>query len=147
MIPGIKALYKSDEWSELYERYNKAKYQNNICHDRAITKRLFIAMLYAKNKQYKNVQEAFRSKYPIIYDILFSTKKRGYKRLTNKLFALEADLIVDTIARQLMKEQKCDTFTIHDCIAVVESNQKIAEDMMRKVFMDRFDNMPKIEIE
>lgn len=147
LIPGIKALYKKVEWSELYERHHKAKYLNITEHDRAITKRLFIAMLYAKNKQYKNVQEAFRSKYPIIYDILFATKKRGYKRLTNKLFIVEADLLVDTIARKLIKEQKCDTFTIHDCIAVVESKKKIAEDMMRKVFMDRFGNMPEIEVE
>ena len=147
LIPGIKVLYSADSWAQTYELYHKDKYIRNPAQDRALTKRLFISMIYAKNWQFKNVQEVFKKRYPVIHDILFTAKRRGYKILTNNLFKLEATLMIDTIARGLIKDHCCDVFTIHDCIAVIERHKSLAEKKMTQVFMETFGNVPKIQAE
>ncbi|MNU12582.1 hypothetical protein D3C71_06060 [compost metagenome] len=103
-------------------------------------------MLYARNNHYLEEQKVFKSEFPILYDLIREKKKGYHKIITNELFDLEAELIVDTVARDLIKK-KIPTFTIHDCIAVQEENIEVAELKMKNTFISRFGSCPKIKLE
>ena len=143
-------LFKSkiplNEWKTEYQNLFSNDYTGQYKEDRELTKRLFISMLYAQNNQYKREQEIFKSEFPIIYDLIYEKKKGNHTIITNELFDLEADIIIDTIARALIK-QSIPTFTIHDCIAVQKENIEVSEMKLREVFLTRFGNHPKIELE
>lgn len=134
------------KWTLKYEEEFNEDYNGLYKQDRALTKKLFISMLYARNNHYIEEQKVFKSLYPILYDLIREEKKGDHTIITNELFDLEADIIVDTVARGLIK-QKIKTFTIHDCIAVQEKNIDISKLKLEEAFISRFGNCPKIELE
>lgn len=143
-------LFKSkiplNKWEMEYQNLFNNNYTGQYKEDRELTKRLFISMLYAQNNRYKREQEIFKSEFPIIHDLIYEKKKGNHTIMTDELFDLEADIIIDTIARELIK-QSIPTFTIHDCIVVQEENIEVSETKLKDSFFARFGNYPKIELE
>lgn len=144
------SLFKNDflliEWAIKYKELFDKEYNGIYEQDRELTKKLFIAMLYARNSNYIKEQGIFKSEFPILYDLIREKKKGDYKIITYKLFDLEAEIIVDSVARGLIKKN-IKTFTIHDCIAIQEENIGFAKDYMEEIFFKKFGNYPVIELE
>lgn len=134
------------EWAMDYEKLFNENYNYEPEQDRALTKKLFISMLYAQNNHYIKQQEVFKSEFPILYDLIREKKKGDHKIITHELFNVEAEIIVDTVARNLIK-QSIPTFTIHDCIAVKEESTEISKLEMEDAFLKKFGNCPKIKKE
>ena len=145
-IELFKTKYSLIEWGIHYQRLLNDDYKCLYEQDRELAKKLFISMLYARNNHYIKEQEVFKSEFPILYDLIREKKKGYHKIITNELFDLEAELIVDTIARDLIKK-KIPTFTIHDCIAVQEENIEVSELKMEDAFISRFGSCPQIKLE
>ncbi|SUX47182.1 hypothetical protein [Chryseobacterium indoltheticum] len=143
-------LFKNDflsiEWAIKYKELFDKDYNEVYEQDRELTKKLFIAMLYARNNNYIKEQRIFKSEFPILYDLIREKKKGNHKIITNKLFELEAEIIVDKVARGLIKKN-IKTFTIHDCIAIQEENIDFAKDYMKEIFLKKFGNYPVIKLE
>ncbi|MEY8761261.1 hypothetical protein [Chryseobacterium tongliaoense] len=134
------------EWGIQYQRLFNDDYKYLYEQDRELAKKLFISMLYARNNHYIKEQEVFKSEFPILYDLIREKKKGNHKIITYELFDLEAGIIVDTIARDLIKK-KIPTFTIHDCIAVQEENIEVSELKIKDAFISRFGSCPQIKLE
>lgn len=134
------------EWATDYQRLFNEAYNYLPEQDRALTKSLFISMLYAQNNHYIKEQKVFKSEFPILYDLIREKKKGDHRIITNELFYWEAEIIIDTVARGLIKKQ-IPTFTIHDCIAVQEENIEVSELQMKDAFISRFGSCPQIELE
>ncbi len=145
-IELFKAKFTLIEWVIHYQRLFNDDYQYLHEQDRELAKKLFISMLYARNNHYLEEQEVFKSEFPILYDLIREKKKGNHKIITDELFDLEAEIIVDTVARDLIKK-KIPTFTIHDCIAVQEENIEVSELKMKNTFISRFGSCPKIKWE
>lgn len=143
-------LFKSKltliEWAKYYKNLFNDDYNYLYEQDRDVAKKLFISMLYAQNNHYIEEQEVFKSEFPILYDLIREKKKGNHKIITHELFDLEAEIMVDTVARGLIKK-KIPTFTIHDCIAVQEENIEISELKMKDAFISRFGSCPQIKLE
>jgi hypothetical protein len=134
------------EWATDYQRLFNEAYNYLPEQDRALTKSLFISMLYAQNNHYIKEQKVFKSEFPILYDLIREKKKGDHTIITNELFYWEAEIIIDTVARGLIKKQ-IPTFTIHDCIAVQEENIEVSELKMKDAFISRFGSCPQIKLE
>lgn len=147
MISSIKGSYTDAMWDHLYHSEINETYKDEYIQDRNFTKKLFIAMLYANNSSRKEEQSAFKKKFPIIFDVIFEIKKRDYKAITYHLFELEANIIVDNIARNLIKTYRIPVFTIHDCIAIQEIHVELARSKMKEEFKSRFGDVPVIKLE
>lgn len=145
-IDSFKSKVLLTEWATDYQKVFNKEYNHLYEQDRDLTKTLFISMLYARNNQYKKEQEIFKSEFPIIYDLIREKKKGNHKIITHELFDMEAEIIVDTVARDLLKK-KVPTFTIHDCIVVQEENIEISELKMKETFISRFGSCPQIKLE
>ncbi|ANF51188.1 hypothetical protein A0O34_11960 [Chryseobacterium glaciei] len=145
-IELFKVKFTLIEWGIHYQSLFNDEYNYLYEQDRELAKKLFISMLYAPNNRYIKEQEVFKSEFPILYDLIREKKKGNHKVISHELFDLEAELIVDTIARGLIKK-KIPTFTIHDCIAVQEQNIEISELKMKDAFISRFGSCPKIKLE
>ncbi|MCT2408593.1 hypothetical protein NZD88_13665 [Chryseobacterium antibioticum] len=145
-IELFKAKFTLIEWGIYYQNLINDDYKYLYEQDRELAKKLFISMLYAQNNHYIEEQEVFKSEFPILYDLIRERKKGNHKVITHELFDLEAELIVDTVARNLIKKQ-IPTFTIHDCIAIQEQNIKVSETKLKDAFISRFGNCPQIKLE
>lgn len=145
-IKLFKAKFTLIEWGIYYQRLFNDDYKYLYEQDRELAKKLFISMLYARNNHYLEEQEVFKSEFPILYDLIREKKKGDHKIITDELFDLEAEIIVDKVARDLIKK-KIPTFTIHDCIAVQEENTEVSELKMKNTFISRFGSCPQIKWE
>ncbi len=145
-IDSFKSKVLLTEWATDYQKLFNQEYNHLYEQDRDLTKKLFISMLYARNNQYKKEQELFKLEFPIIYDLIREKKKGNHKIITHELFDLEAEIIVDTVARGLIKKH-IPTFTIHDCIAVQEDNIKISKLKLKDTFISKFGSCPQIKLE
>ncbi|UCA57891.1 hypothetical protein KB553_12585 [Chryseobacterium rhizoplanae] len=145
-ITPFKSKIHIVEWALKYQSLFNTEYNHLYEQDRDLAKKLLISMLYAQNNHYRKEQEVFKSEFPILYDLIREKKKGNHKIITHELFDLEAEIIIDTVARDLIKK-KIPTFTIHDCIAVQEENIEISKLKLKDVFISRFGNCPKIKLE
>jgi len=145
-IELFKAKFTLIEWGMYYQNLINDYYKYLYEQDRELSKKLFISMLYAQNNHYIKEQEVFKSEFPILYDLIREKKKGNHKVITHELFNLEAELIVDTVARDLIKKQ-IPTFTIHDCIAIQEENIEASETKLKDAFISRFGSCPQIKFE
>lgn len=146
-IDPLKDFY-SERWSQVYLDNYSEEYNGSFKHDRDLAKKLFISMLFGKNSQYLGVQNIFRDKFPILYDILTTIKKQGYKRLSHELFGMEGWIMIDLVAKSLIKEyrRQIPIFTVHDCIATTKEYVDIVKCKIESVFYNLFRNSPKIDI-
>ena len=147
LVSHVKILYMKRVWSRMFHAEFKSKYEENHENDRAMTKKLFISMMYADNSKYKGIQMAFSKVYPVIYDIIYQRKQSNPKELLLWGFLKDSELIVDKIARPLITKHKIVAFTIHDCVMVKERYVKKLRTKMNEVFLKEFGNAPKIEQE
>lgn len=145
-ITSFKSKIHILEWALMYQNLFNIEYNYLYEQDRDLAKKLFISMLYARNNHYIKEQEVFKSEFPILYDLIREKKNGNHKIITHELFDLEAEIIIDTVARDLIKKQ-IPTFTIHDCIAVQEENIKVSEIKLKVAFISRFGNCPQIKLE
>lgn len=81
-IDRLMKIY-GEEWEREYKRLFSANYTNCYEKNRELTKKLLLAMFFAKNSQYQNVQQVFAERYPVVYDFLKTKKKQGYKKIAN----------------------------------------------------------------
>lgn len=147
-ISSFKSYYTDEEWEILFRKRFTTKYDNSAKHDRKLTKDMLTAMIYARNgsENYKQAAWAFIRKFPLIYALLYDLKKGDHKKLSNELFNLEAEIILDTIGTKLHK-QKIPFFTVHDCIAVKNSDVEKTIAIINECFINKTGNAPKLEIE
>lgn len=57
--------------------------------------------------------------------------------------------MIDNVAKPLIRiyKRKIPVFTVHDCIATTQPHIETVKSMIESVCMERFGNLPKIEIE
>lgn len=145
-INSFKDKFHILEWALEYQKLSNTDYNYLYEQDRDLAKRLFISMLYAKNNHYIKEQEVFKSEFPILHDLIWEKKRGNHKIITHELFDLEAKIIVDTVARDLLKKH-ITTFTIHDCIVIQEGNIEVSELKMKNIFISKFGSCPQIKLE
>lgn|GEM_PF-2126577 len=146
LIENFKKNFLLIDWAIKYKELFNEDYDGLHKQDRELTKKLFIAMLYSRNNHYIKEQGIFKSEFPILYDLIRERKKGNHKIITLELFDTEGQIIVDKVAKGLIKK-KIKTFTIHDCIAIQEENISFAKDYMKQIFFEKFGNHPVIELE
>ena len=147
-IEPLKNLF-GDEWKIQFKKQFDIEYKNTYEHDRKLAKQFFISMIFGKISNYENIQVVFQSFFPILHDLITTEKRHGYKKLSRKLFELEGDIMIDNVAKPLIRiyKRKIPVFTVHDCIATTQPYIETVKTMIESVCMERFGNIPKIEIE
>lgn len=147
-IKPLKEKY-AEKWSEMFIYYLDKKYVEGYEHDRALAKQLFIMMLFGRISQFTEVQQVFAERFPILWDILTTKKRQNYKAVANSLFDLEGSLMIDQVAKPLIKnyKRKVPIFSVHDCIATTEENISIVTEKIESVFYNNFGNVPRISID
>ena len=147
-IEPLKEKY-AEKWSEMFMSYLDKRYIESYEHDRALAKQLFIMMLFGMISQFTEVQQVFAERFPILYDIVTTKKRQNYKAVAKSLFDLEGSLMIDQVAKPLIKnhKRKIPIFSIHDCIATTEENISIVKEQIESVFYSNFGNMPKISVD
>lgn len=147
-IGDFKKIFTGAEWADLYKERMSKTYCKTAKEDRALTKHMLTAMIYASNgnKDYKEAKWAFVKKFPLVYALIRDLKGGRHKLFANELFNLEAELIIDKVAKGLIKKQ-IPCLTVHDCIAVKKSHMQTAMNMIEKSFIEKLGNCPQIEIE
>ena len=140
-IEPLKEKY-AEKWSEMFRSYLDKRYIESYEHDRALAKQLFIMMLFGMISQFTEVQQVFAERFPILYDIVTTKKRQNYKAVAKSLFDLEGNLMIDQVAKPLIKnhKRKVTIFTVHDCIVTTEKN-------ISSVFYSNFGNVPRISID
>lgn len=146
-IEPLKGKY-AEKWSEMFMRYFDKRYVKCYEHDRTLSKQLFIMMLFGRISQFTEVQQVFAERFPILWDILTTNKRQSYKAVAKSLFDLEGSLMIDQVAKPLIKNHKrrVPVFSVHDCIATTEENIPIVTEQIESVFYNNFGNMPRISI-
>lgn len=146
-IEPLKEKY-AEKWCEMFMMYFDKRYVESYEHDRALAKQLFIMMLFGKISQFTEVQQVFAERFPILWDILTTKKKQSYKAVAKSLFDLEGSLMIDQVAKPIIKshKRKVPVFSVHDCIATTEENIPIVTEQIRSVFYSNFGNVPRISI-
>ncbi|KFF07965.1 hypothetical protein [Chryseobacterium luteum] len=147
-IEPLKEKY-AKKWSEMFIMYFDKRYVESYKHDRALAKQLFIMMLFGKISQFTEVQQVFAESFPILWDVLTTKKKQSYKAVAKSLFDLEGSLMIDQVAKPLIKnhKRKIPVFSVHDCIATTEENIPVVTKQIESVFYSSFGNVPRISID
>ncbi len=146
-IDRLMEIY-GEEWEKTYKRLFLVNYTNCYEKNRELTKKLLLAMFFAKNSQYEKVQQVFAERYPVIYDFLKTKKKQGYKKVSKQLFEMEGFMIVDVLAKELTKEYRREipVFTIHDSIATTSDHVETVKNRFNEVFYHNYGNVPTLSI-
>lgn len=146
-IDRLMEIY-GEEWAKTYKRLFLVDYTNCYKKNRELTKKLLLSMFFAKNSQYEKVQQVFSERYPVIYDFLKTKKKQGYKKISKQLFEMEGFMIVDVLAKELIKEYKREipVFTIHDSIATTTEHVETVKRRFNEVFYRNYGNVPTLSI-
>jgi hypothetical protein len=147
-IEPLKEKY-AEKWSEMFLSYLDKRYVESYEHDRALAKQLFIMMLFGMISQFTDVQQVFAEKFPILWDILTIKKRQSYKAVAKSLFDLEGSLMIDQVAKPLIRKhkRKIPVFSIHDCIATTQENISVVTEQIESVFYSNFGNVPRISID
>ncbi|WP_185145248.1 hypothetical protein, partial [Apibacter muscae] len=99
-----------------------------------VVKKDFLGMLFAENKDFQPMQEAFKKSYPGIYSLLFEIKQEfPYQSLSYLLFQVESYVMLELLARDFNNKNRgrLPFFTFHDCLVVQESKEQMLEDYMK----------------
>jgi hypothetical protein len=89
----------------------------------------------------------FTEKFPNVWRVIKEIKKDDHKNLAIQLHKLESDLIINTVAKRILREQpSIALYTIHDCILTSRDNV----DYVRQVIFDESKRLygiaPKLKI-
>ena len=122
-------------------KYDRPNFRNIIKGD-------LIAMIFAKNKQYKDMQEVFGKTYPTVLQFIRKAKKKKFKRLSHFLFQIESHIMLELIAKGFNQQQRgrVPIFTIHDCIVTTEGNEHKLKEYMETTFNKIFKNPPSMKM-
>lgn len=146
-IDRLMEIY-GEEWGKTYKRLFLVDYTNCYEKNRELTKKLLLSMFFAKNSQYEKVQQVFAERYPVIYDFLKTKKKQGYKKISKQLFEMEGFMIIDVLAKELIKDYRREipVFPIHDSIATTSDHVEAVKSRFNEVFYQKYGNMPTLSI-
>ncbi len=162
-ISDFKSKYDLETFKKLYMERTNEDYNESAKHDRTLTKKMITAMIYAPNASaesvwldednkelvhanYYKVKEVFVKHFPILYSLIHELKKEGNKLLSTELFNLEAEIMIDTIAKPLIKS-RTPCFTVHDCIAVKKSDVNDALKAINNGFIKKLGITPKLDFD
>ena len=91
-----------------------------------------------------HIRESFKKEFPGVYEQIVQQKTYNYKNLARQMQKHEAHVVLDTVANQLMLEDKF-FLTIHDSIVTDKSDIEYAIHLMKKAFEENYNLSPNIE--
>ena len=122
---------------------------------RKIVKRTLLAMLFAKETQYEEIQEIFGKHFPTILEYTKSVKNYGsnvkgkHKQFSLRMLQLEGEMMLNICARKFNQKyyRKSPIFSLHDCLIVYPEYSRELEDIIKEEFLKYLNVAPKVETE
>ena len=117
-------------------------------------KKMLFAVLFSQNLMHKDFikfipyqkeKTLFASVYPSIYHVIKALKDEDHSKLAVLLQKIEAQVFIDTICRDLVK-QGITPLTIHDSIIVESNHTERALCVCDNTFKKHFGVMPKFHV-
>ena len=131
--PDVK-LYK--QLTEKGKFYDFLMEQWDISDRREFKDNFFGTIFFSKGTHPE--QNKFRTIFPNVWRVIKYFKKRNYKQLPIKLQKVEAELILNVIARRLCTERKGIFFnTIHDSFLCLEQDAEYIKSIIKDEFSKR----------
>ncbi len=142
----FKGLCESGIFYDYFlEKYNK-KFEVN--KDRSEFKKMFFHKVIFCKKYMNEVypeSKFFKTIFPNVWKSIYSMKVEDYKNLPRQLQKKEADIIIYTVAKELL-ENNIPVFTIHDSILTIKENVSSVKTKLLKVFESDYNIIPTLTI-
>lgn len=135
------ATFKND----FYDYLRKDFSLNFNTISRQDMKELILRVFFSRNISYKKEKALFRSKYPIIYDIIFKLKRERHNKLALCLQRIESEIFINRICKKLVQEGIVPV-TIHDSVIVLSSDKQKAIDIISSVYNEFLGGVPQLEV-
>ena len=135
----------------LYHDATGAFYDLTDSNQRSKFKKMFFYSLYADNRMLpsdENFQfrKVFRETFPSVYKVFALIKKGDKALLPIILQAVEAELVVNRIARRVASEQpELPIFTIHDSVTTLHYMREYVHDVIKMEFDQAIGLEPTLE--
>lgn len=112
----IDSTFKGKLWDDLEKRF-----QGQFTRDE-IKIKLFKDVYYSKRNaiRYSEFAKAFKADFPNVYKLIQKLKDPDHAYLSNRMMALESEIIREVLAR-LYKKRGLYVINIHDAIVVLET--------------------------
>lgn len=135
------------------------EYFGNYKQVRRIAKKKILAMIFAPTsaESYGFYRQIFANKFPELMKIINDFKdlnnsedKKGHKKLSHILFQLEAEYLLNVVARAFNSKfyRKAPIFTLHDCLITTEDFGGILEEVIKDELSKQFDGLaPDVKTE
>ena len=147
-IPQYQKEYIHNDIKIMFENKNEGKFNGSLKQVRKVVKTKILAMLFAETKDYKTEQKVFKSKYPIILNIINKFKDEyEYEKLSHVLLQLEALFVIDEAGRSFNNKhwRKAPLFTLHDCLITTINYKEELEACMKESFKNLIGISPNMK--
>jgi hypothetical protein len=114
-------------------------------YDRQVIKEAVTTMLASSycSKKMRPIVDKIKELFPTVWTKLDSLRKRGYS--TAKLLQkMEADIFIDTISKQLIKEQ-IPFWNVHDGIITISKHSRVIESLITQTLNHKYQLQCKVK--
>jgi hypothetical protein len=110
-------------------------------------KQFFTDVFFSKVAKWSTpIKDAFIESFPTVYEIIVELKAKDYKQFAVSMQRLEANIMIDTVAKKMVKAGKL-ILTLHDAIVCTnEDDLQLAEQLISDA-MVKYDISPKFKRE
>lgn len=136
------------EFKYFYSLDYNDEYKGTFIQKRKVVKKILLAMLFAKEKQYVKVQNIFKKYFPtLLVSFNLFKKNYGYKEMSHLLLYFESHFVLDVVARKFNKEnyRKAPIFSLHDCLITTFDYEKVLEGVMSSILEEKLSYAPKLK--
>jgi len=104
--------------------------------------------LYSDNNDYTIAKLFFKTQYPEVYRVICYLKQDNYKLLSWLMQTIEADIMLDRVAKRISRERPDLTiYTIHDCIVCPIGNQDYVTAVIKEEWEKAVGLIPSVKCE
>lgn len=135
------STFTGDFYSHLKNQY-ESLYSKTI--SRQDMKELILKVFFSRNFAYKKEKAIFRSRYPIITDIIFKLKKERHNKFALCLQRIESEIFIKRVCKKLV-ENDIIPLTIHDSIIILEKDKKNALNFISEVYNEILGQTPEFQ--
>jgi hypothetical protein len=150
----IGVLARDDDFSHACvndDLYRHVMTSRGVCRDEA--KETVLSYVYGNNRTARSrnegalhVQEYVANAFPKTHAFIWDSKIRSYNAFSQQLQNLEADLFLGGIFQQMI-ELRMSALTVHDSVAVPNSQEERALDIIREVLGEKLRGKARLKIE
>lgn len=129
-LADIKEVVKYSDIAksgDFYQQLSKMMYPNRT-FNKAEMKKLTYIVFFSNNRAIQGMnyitKRDFRRKFPDVYKMLSTIKRKNHRALSHILQRIESEIMIQRVCRRISKEQPTlPIFTIHDSIVTTDGNQ------------------------